>query len=41
MTAVAVRRRGAAGALAFGEVPWAGPTIDAVERLPYYLAAHP
>ena len=38
MTAVAVRRRGPSDALAFGDAPWPGPVIDAVERLPSYVA---
>jgi len=38
MSAVAVHRRGVADALAFGNTPWSGPVIDAVEQLPTYLA---
>lgn len=38
MTAVAVRRRGPAGTLAFGETDWQGPVLDAVEHVPSYLA---
>ena len=38
MSAVAVYRRGAADALAFGAASWSGPVIDAVEQLPAYLA---
>ena len=39
MSAVAVRRRGAADALVFGDKPWPGPNICSVERLQEYLAA--
>lgn len=38
MAAVAVRRRGSADALAFGDTDWCGPILDAVERVPAYLA---
>lgn len=37
MAAVAVRRRGSATALVFGDSTWTGPVIDAVESLPQYL----
>jgi putative hydrolase of the HAD superfamily len=38
MTAVAVRRRGPAAALAFNARDWHGPILDAVEQVPAYLA---
>jgi putative hydrolase of the HAD superfamily len=37
MAAVAVRRRGSAGALAFGDANWPGPILDAAEQVPAYL----
>jgi len=37
MRALRVNRRGPAGALAFGEGHWSGPSIAAVEALPDYL----
>lgn len=37
MTAAAVRRRGPADALAFGETPWPGPVLSCVEAVPAYL----
>jgi putative hydrolase of the HAD superfamily len=38
MGAVAVRRRGPAGALVFGHTDWSGPILDSAEHLPAYLA---
>ncbi|HEY2577905.1 MAG TPA: HAD family hydrolase [Streptosporangiaceae bacterium] len=38
MAAVAVRRRGPTGALAFGDTDWSGPILDAAEHVPVYLA---
>ncbi|WP_418153214.1 HAD family hydrolase [Actinoalloteichus caeruleus] len=38
MTAVAVRRRGPAHALAFGETDWSGTVLDTAEHVPTYLA---
>jgi putative hydrolase of the HAD superfamily len=38
MIAVAVRRRGPPGALAFGDTVWSGPTVDSMEHVPTYLA---
>jgi putative hydrolase of the HAD superfamily len=38
MAAVRVHRRGTADGLAFGATPWAGSTLDSVERVPAYLA---
>lgn len=38
MTAVAVRRRGPATALAFNARDWHGPILDDVEQVPAYLA---
>jgi hypothetical protein len=38
MAAVAVRRRGPADALAFGDIAWSGPILDAMEQVPAYLA---
>jgi len=37
MTAIAVSRRGGRDALVFGEVPWSGSMISAVEDLPTYI----
>ncbi|PKW18711.1 putative hydrolase of the HAD superfamily [Saccharopolyspora spinosa] len=37
MAAVAVRRRGPADAVAFGDTDWHGPVLDAVESVPPYL----
>ncbi len=37
MAAVAVRRRGPADALAFGDTDWSGPILDAAEQVPAYL----
>ncbi len=37
MVVVAVRRRGPAGALAFGDTGWSGPSRDSAEHLPAYL----
>ncbi|WP_158566862.1 HAD family hydrolase [Actinomadura craniellae] len=38
MAAVAVRRRGPANALAFGDTDWSGPILDSAEHVPAYLA---
>lgn len=38
MATVAVQRRGPADALAFGDTNWSGPIVDAVEKVPAYLA---
>lgn len=38
MAAVAVRRRGPTDALAFGDTDWSGAILNAVERIPGYLA---
>jgi putative hydrolase of the HAD superfamily len=38
MRAVGVRRRGGVDALAYGDTPWHGLVLDAVEQLPAYLA---
>lgn len=37
MTAIAVRRRGPANALAYGDTGWSGRFLDAVEQVPAYL----
>ncbi|MGH3623600.1 MAG: HAD family hydrolase [Sciscionella sp.] len=38
MSALAVRRRGPADTLAFGDTDWPGSVLDSVERVPTYLA---
>ncbi len=38
MTAVAVRRRGPTNALAFGDIDWSGPVLDAAEHVPAHIA---
>lgn len=38
MAAVAVRSRGRADALAFGNTDWPGQVLDSVEQVPAYLA---
>lgn len=40
MAAVAVRRRGPSGALAFNHTDWPGPILDAAEDVPAYLTNH-
>jgi putative hydrolase of the HAD superfamily len=39
MAALAVRRRGPAGAMVFGAVEWPGPVLERVEDLPAYVSA--